>query len=336
MKNAARISAFTLALLFSLSLCAQECAPPPPPHVKGDFKLTVVDWTKAPQAGIKVTLGSEDRYKTLHPVAVGATDADGVLYFKKLAAGPYALQFTDHEGERQWFHVVVASDGEDAAEYAWPHIRWLPVRSAGAILIKDNEPMRHYRVTLIGYPDGEQLGNSDTDINGRFDLPATQVGRYWVDVATSDGQGNLNSLGRIPIYMQLSTDSRNVETIFVQQGKCGLVFDEWCSLPAAKLKGSCMQTVNDAGQGITNANVTLRLQHSYTSSTVVRSDKDGYVKLPNLAAGDYELTITAKGYAPVHQAVALAPGDAGCNSAIVVPMYTFGSGCVPATQGKGK
>ncbi|HEY3930083.1 MAG TPA: carboxypeptidase-like regulatory domain-containing protein [Candidatus Koribacter sp.] len=332
--RAAQISLFSIALLLSSISFADSCTAPPSPYLKSDFKLTVVDWTNAPLSGIKVMLGTMDRYSAIHPVAVGVTDSSGELNFRKIAAGAYAIRFTDHQGDLQLFNVNINPDGNDDVQYSWPKVRWISLHSASGILLRDNEPMRHYQVTLLSYPDLASMGVSDTDVTGRFDLPAVKSGRYWFGIAQVDDYGNSRPLGRIPVNLTVDPTLQGADPIFVGDGACGLLYDQYCNLAPSNLHASCVQTVDEKGTGISNASVILASQHGFAASSNYRSDKDGNVKLPGLPSGDYDLQIFAKGFAPVRQRISLAPGDPNCNSAIVVPMYTFGSGCVPAAQGK--
>lgn len=324
------------ALLTSIPIAAQTCGSAPAvPVVKRSFKLTVMDSTKTPESGVKVTLGKLDQYHAMHPVSVGDTDPNGVLNFVKVPPGQYTFRFTDASGERQLFYVEVADSGQDSVEYTWPYVMWVPVRTASAFLMSGQQPLRHYKVTLLGYPDANELGVSDTDLYGRFDLPSVSAGRYYVDVAVPDTTtGNAKSIGRIPINVTLNSRYPEVDPIFVEPSACGLVYDHYCTLPTAKAVGSCIQTVDAQGTAIPNASVTLKAKLTAVTSSSWHSDKDGNVKLPGLAAGDYDLQIFAKGYTPVRQTITLSPGEASCNTAIVIPMYEFGLGCVPPQQRK--
>ena len=120
-----------------------------------------------------------------------------MLNFAKLPPGKFAFQFTDDMGERQRVRRAGCSAGGErrAFEYAWPNVNWLPMRSASGILKNGNNPLRHYQVTLLGYPDANEMGTSDTDVQGRFDLPAVKAGRYWVELSQADPEsGNLEEI----------------------------------------------------------------------------------------------------------------------------------------------
>ena len=338
MRGRWRVLLLATACLFSSSIFARQCpSAPETPRVKRSFKLTVLDTTKAPEAGVKVVLGTVDRYRALHPVSNGVTDQDGVLNFVNLKAGEFTLQFTDRSGDRQRYIVQIADGGEASVEYHWPYVNWIPLRSASGILRHDSEPMRHYQVTLEGYPDGNDMGVSDTDVQGRFDLPATRPGRYYVGLSIADSRtGTPRNLGRIPISVSLDDDPvLTPDSIFVDENACGLVYDQFCTQPAAKMESWCIRTVDASEGAIANASVTLQAQHGSVGSTRLTSDEKGNVRVPNLAGGDYELQVFAKGFTPVRRIVTIVPGLASCNTATVIPMNTFGSGCAPATQGKG-
>ena len=87
---------------------------------------------------------------------------------------------------------------------------------------------------------------------------------------------------------------------------------------------------------IAKASATLKSQHgSLECNPGLPPTRTGIVSLPTLAAGDYQLQVFATGYTPVRQFVTIVPGPASCSTAVVVPMNTLGSGCAPASQGKG-
>jgi hypothetical protein len=239
--------------------------------------------------------------------------------------------------ERQRYDVQVAAMGGDSAlQYTWPNVNWLSMRSASAILKNGTDPLRHYQVTLLGYPDANEMGVSDTDVQGRFDLPAVKAGRYWIELSQSDPMsGTSKRLGRIPVIVTMDDRSASVDAIFVTENACGLSYDQFCTRQPAKLEGWCIETTDDKGSAIAKASTTLRAQHGSVSGSSFTSDEKGVVRVPNLAAGDYELQVFANGYTPVRQFVTIVPGLASCSTALVVPMNTLGGGCAPATPGKG-
>lgn len=328
----------TVALLFSLFAFAEPCAQTPAtPSVKRSFKLKVTDDRNTPRHGVKVTLGTLDRYHALHPVSVGVTDTSGVLVFAKLDPGAFTLQFNDPDGERQRFDVHVAATGGDPTlDYTWVNANWISLRAASAILKSGTEPLRHYQLTLQGYPDGEDLGTSDTDLDGRFDLPAVRPGRYYVALSQPDSvSGGKKYFGRIPIIVTQDDRYPAVDTIFVEANACGLSYDQYCTQTPAKLEGWCIQTVDAKGAPIPKAAATLKSLHASVGSTNLRADDTGTVRVPSLAGGDYELEIFAKSFTPVRRFLTIVPGLASCSTAIIVPMNPLGSGCAPAPPGKG-
>jgi hypothetical protein len=308
-----------------------------PPIVSRSFKLTVADFRSVPKAAVKVVLGTIDRYNTMHPVSTGATDKDGVLNFAKLPPGNFSFQFIDAMGERQRYDLQVgAMGGESALQYTWPNVNWLAMRSASAILKNGANPLRHYQVTLLGYPDANEMGVSDTDVQGRFDLPAVKAGRYWIELSQADPMtGTSKKFGRIPIIVTMDERSPAVDAIFVAENACGLSYDQYCTRQPAKLEGWCIKTLDAKGSGIAKATATLRAQHGSLGGSMLTADENGIVRVPNLASGDYELEVFASGYTPVRQFVTIVPGLASCSTAVVVPMNTLGGGCAPATPGKG-
>lgn len=314
--------------------CPQPAATP---IVSRSFKLTIADFRSAPKSAVKVVLGTIDRYNTMHPVSNGTTDKDGVLNFAKLPLGNFSFQFTDAMNERQRYDVQVAAmGGENALEYTWPNVNWLPMRSASAILKNGTNPLRHYQVTLLGYPDANEMGVSDTDVQGRFDLPAVRGGRYWIELSQADPMsGTSKKFGRIPIIVTLDDRSAAVDAIFVAENACGLSYDQFCTRQPAKLEGWCIETTDEKGSALAQASATLKSQHGSVSGSSFTSDEKGVVRVPNLAAGDYELQVFADGYTPIRQFVTIVPGLASCSTALVVPMNTLGGGCAPATPGKG-
>jgi hypothetical protein len=315
--------------------CSQDS--PATQIVQRSFKLSVVDFQSTPKANVKVVLGSIDRYDVMHAVSTGVTDKSGVLNFAKLPPGNFSFQFTDAMGERQRVPVKVGASGGDAAfEYAWPNVNWLPLRSASGILRNGTNPLRHYQVTLLGYPDANPMGTSDTDMQGRFDLPALKPGRYWVELSQADTEsGQPTRFGRIPIIVTLDNRYAAVDTIFVTENTCGLQYDQFCTRQPAKLEGWCIKTVDSNGAGIPKASLSLKAQHGSLDASRFTADDNGTLRVPNLSAGDYQLEVLANGFTPVRQTVTIVPGLASCSTAVVVPMNAFGSGCAPATQGKG-
>jgi hypothetical protein len=239
--------------------------------------------------------------------------------------------------ERQRYDVQVAAmGGENALEYTWPNVNWLPMRSASAILKNGTNPLRHYQVTLLGYPDANEMGVSDTDVQGRFDLPAVRGGRYWIELSQADPMsGTSKKFGRIPIIVTLDDRSAAVDAIFVAENACGLSYDQFCTRQPAKLEGWCIETTDEKGSALAQASATLKSQHGSVSGSSFTSDEKGVVRVPNLAAGDYELQVFADGYTPIRQFLTIVPGLASCSTALVVPMNTLGGGCAPATPGKG-
>ena len=307
------------------------------PKLGRTFKLTVFDSNHSVRKGLRVSLGTFDRYHAFHPVASGTTDSDGVLNFVKVQPGVLTLQIVDNNtSERQYKDVEVLAKGGDAAlEYAWPYVNWLSLRSASAYLMNYSEPMRQWNVTLESFPDAKELAEADTDIAGRFDVPARDPGRYWIELAKPDRQTGLKrSIGRIPINVTLDDRYPAADAIFVSPNACGLVYDTYCTLPTGTLKGSCIQTVDAQGTAISST-ATLVSVRGATTPVSLTADKDGYVKLPSIA-GDYELRIFARNYTPIRKKLSLATSaDTSCNNAVVIPLYPFGASCKAAPQGKG-
>jgi hypothetical protein len=93
--------------------------------------------------------------------------------------------------------------------------------------------------------------------------------------------------------------------------------------------------VDGNGAGIPKASLSLKAQHGSLDASRFTADDNGTLRVPNLSAGDYQLEVLANGFTPVRQTVTIVPGLASCSTAVVVPMNAFGSGCAPATQGKG-
>jgi hypothetical protein len=339
MKGCWIVSLIIGTLLFSAAAFADTCAEvvKPTPRLRSAFKLTVLDSTNTPKADVRVALGTMDRYNAMHPVSAGVTDANGVLNFAKVKPGNLTFQFTDSSGERQWYDVEIVSDGGDASvDYSWPYVNWIPLRSAGAILMNGSSPMIHWHVTLQGYPDGNELAFGDTDAQGKFDLPASKPGRYYVELSQSESNtGTTKSLGRIPVSVTMDERYPAVDVIFVADTACGLNYDQFCVLPPAKLENACMQAVDSSGAGLPNAYAKIYSQHGFIGTSDVTADKDGKLNLSNLTAGDYQLQIFSKGHTPVRRSITIAPGAATCSTPTVIPMNSFGSGCTPASPGKG-
>src|SRR3569833_1619977 len=113
MKRSWMTIALAGTMLASMGLFAADCgtAAIPTANVGRAFKLSVYDAMFAPLANVKVTLGTIDRYNTLHPVSRGVTDTKGVLNFLKLTPGSYTLQLVDSSGERRTESVQVSANG---------------------------------------------------------------------------------------------------------------------------------------------------------------------------------------------------------------------------------
>lgn len=329
-----------VTVIFSSTAFADTCAQvvKETPSVSKSFKLTILDSKQAPRAGVKVALGTVDRYSAMHPVSSGITDSNGVLNFVNVKPGNLTFQLTDPGGERQWYDVQVLAEGGDATvDYNWPFINWLTVRSATGLLMKGSQPMQHLHVTLEGFPEGNELAYTDTDGQGRFDLPAEKPGRYYVELTQSESQmGTSKSLGRIPITVTLDEHYAALDAIFVEENSCGLTFDQFCSLPKAEIASGCIQTVEANGDVLPGATARLFSQRGSIGATTLNSDKDGNIKLPNLAAGDYQLQIYSRGHTPVRRVLSIATGTASCKTPMVIPMNPFGSGCAPAIPAQGK
>ncbi len=321
-----------VALFFSSASHAQSCSEsaPPPPVVKPAFKLMVLDHSQAPEPGVRVTLGTVDRYNAIHPVSNGTTDKDGVLFFVNIKPGSYSFRFTDATGERQWYSLQVAPDGQDSVAYTWRYTKWVALSVASGVLMHDDEPMRHYHVTLEGYPDGYSLGTSDTDLDGRFDLPASRPGKYYFDIAETSGDaGEAHSIGRIPVNLALADGSTSSEELFVNQNACGIAYDQFCTLPTVKLDSSCVQAVSPTGVAIAKARASLRSPTGSAAPTRLRANDAGVIQFPNLAAGDYELQLFAAGYTPIRRSLSVTAGAGACTTISVITMNPFGQGCAP-------
>ena len=323
-------------LLFSSVLLAQECPQDktPPPSVQPAFQLTVLDSAQQPLSGIKVTLGTVDRYQTLHPVSNGVTDPQGVLFFRNIPPGLYSFRFTDKSGDREMYAIRVAGSGEKTLQYGWPNVKWVNLNVAAGNLMHDDEPLRHLHVSLEDYWDGRQYATSDTDLLGRFDLPYGQPGRYWIDLSATDTAGNTASIGKIPVAIGMNNSAANSDQVFVNRSACGIQYDQFCTMPAAKLESACIQAVDPSGIAIPRAHATLRSAGA-ASATTLKSNEAGVVEFPNLAAGEYQLQVYAAGYTPVRQSFSVGALAGACKTISVVKMNPFGSGCAPATQVKG-
>jgi uncharacterized surface anchored protein len=327
-------------LILSSALFADTCAQVvgATPRVNGTFKFTVLDINKNPRAGVHVDLGTIDRYNAMHPISSGTTDANGVLNFVNLKAGNFTFQMTDNTGERQYFDVQIVSDGGDpTAVYMWPFVNWLSLRSGSGILMSGSEPLRHWHVTLEGFPDGNELGFGDTDASGAFDLPAGKPGRYYIELSQSDSNSGSNySLGRVPISVTMDEKYPAADAIFVENSECGIKYDQFCTLPPETIENSCIQTVDANGKALTTAHARLFSQRGAVGTTNISSDSDGNIKLPRLSAGDYQLQIFAHGYTPIRRFITVTPGAASCEKPMVIPMNALGYGCVIATPPPGK
>lgn len=307
------------------------------PRVNRTFKFTVLDHNKQPKSGVRVELGTLDRYNAMHPVASGVTDNNGVLNFVAVKPGNLTFQMTDRSGERQWSDIEVIGDGgESSADFSWPYVNWLPLRSATGFLLDQSEPMRHWNVTLETFPDGAQIAFSDTDNQGRFDLPADRPGRYYIELSQTDSNtGGTRSIGRVPVNVTLDEHYPAVDAIFVQSSECGLKYDQFCTLKKATLDSLCLRTVDAKGNGIA-AHARIFSKHGSVGTSEINAGEHGDLNLPPLSAGDYELQIFDKGYTPVRRTVTVQPGAQACTTPALIPLNPLGMGCAIETPAAGK
>ncbi len=329
-------SVWLLAATFLFSSVVFACteAPANPAPVSRSFQVTASDSHHHPLAGVRVSLGTIDRYKTMHAVARGTTDSNGVLKFQNVPLGSFTLQFTDALGERQFRDVsVVKTGGADGLQYEWPYVNWIPLRSASALVKSNADPLRHYQVSLQGVPEGNVLGISDTDQLGRFDLPAERPGRYRVEILQPDTDSGIpTSLGTIPIEVTGDERLPALDTIYIAETSCGLQSDRICRGNA--IESSCLHIVDSQGADIPIAFAKLTAKSGTVLRDRFKASAKAMFELADMASGEYEMEIFAAGFAPASVSVRSTADKASCRTPAVVTMNAIGYGCQPPAQGK--
>lgn len=339
MSGAARHgSVWLLASAFLFSSGAFGCTEisAAPAQVSRTFDVAVSDATHKPLAGVRVSIGTLNAYKVMHTLARGTTDANGALRFQNIAVGNLTLQFTDASGDQQYRDVaVVKTGGATSLQYQWPFVNWIPLRSASALLKNNSEPLRHYQVKLLGAPGGEVLGVSDTDQYGRFDLPADQQGRYFIEVLKPDTEnGTTTSLGKIPVEVTGDSALPALDTIYLAETSCGLMSDRICRAKPSVAENACFHVVDPQGADVATAYAKLISKAGVVVRDGLRSDSKADFDLSDFAPGEYELEVFANGFAPSQVTVRKSATGADCGSPAVITMNVIGYGCQPSEQRK--
>jgi hypothetical protein len=71
------------------------------------------------------------------------------------------------------------------------------------------------------------------------------------------------------------------------------------------------------------------------ADTELRANLREDIEFPNFAVGDYEFEVFPTGFAAMPKPVTVVKGPISCDLPVVISMNVIGSGCAPATSGKG-
>jgi Carboxypeptidase regulatory-like domain len=311
-----------LAVSFLLPARLTACTYFPPNYKVGSrFTVHVASADGLTFAGVRVILVSGNRVaKTAY------TNPQGVAQFENVQADDYSLEI-DQLGElgldTATISVVDGVNGGDV-KLRWPSLHILRATELKGTLLDAAmaTPMADTDAVLVNAIDGSLVARDLTRKTGEFDLGIPAAGFYFMKL--QDLHSPDRKLDPVPV---LVGKGQNRElTLAVQATSCGMQYSELCSTQAETVSHLAGRLADASGAVIDRARIELLRPEDKRTLATVAPDKSGHFDFQYMADDEYQLRISAVGFAPVLVPITLA-SDSKAKGSIDLRLNVIGGSC---------
>lgn len=274
------------------------------------------------QGGNLMAMGFESESLLGVDMKLARIREDGTFLFEGLAPGEYNFQIGGGPGGRRRgdaeakmlvdvpdlpeVHLELSLPEGEIAGLVLDAESGAPVERAQVRLLASDAPQPSGLLGSVIAQGGGMSENDWTDEDGSFEFPRMQAGEYRLEVS-SPRWGELQGL-----YAPL-------EPVTIELGENEVLDDLVFRLqPAVILKGT---VVDENGTPVPRARVVgLRTDIQTGAMSRTRSDEDGSYELKGLAAGTWDLSVSAEGHAAgSHAGLVIAEDAAPADLELVLP-----------------
>ena len=317
----AAMALFVASTLLPLKLFA--CTYFPPNYKVGSsFTVHVASQKGLTFAGVRVVLVSGDE------VAYSAhTDPQGSAQFRDVITGDYSLEI-DQLGTFGGDTAYLTVSGNAAVKeikLLWPSARVLRATVVKGIILNSGNatPLSDTYLAFVHAIDGSLRARNMTQKTGDFDLGKPEPGLYFLKVDTLRS-GDWEPRGEIPVLVENGPEREL--TLAVAETSCGMWYSAVCTAPEKTVSHLAGTLVDASGAVVDRAQIELMRPHDKRVLASVASDKVGHFDFQYMPDDEYQLRISAVGFAPRLIPITLA-SSSKTKISIEVQLNVIGSSC---------
>jgi hypothetical protein len=254
------------------------------------------------------------------------TNSQGIAEFENVAVDNYDLRI-DQLGELGVDTArVTVVDGVSSTDIKlrWPSLHIVRATEIKGTLLDAGTaiPLANTSVTLVNAIDGSLSTADMTQKTGEFDLGIPAVGFYFLKL--KDLRHPNSELGPIPV-LAVEGPKRELN-LAVQETSCGMQYSELCTARAETVSHLAGKLADTFGAAINRAQIELLRPHDKRVLATIVSDKLGHFDFQNMPDDEYQLRVSAIGFAPLLIPITLA-SQSTTEGLIDVQLNLIGSSC---------
>jgi len=272
-------------------------------------------------AGVRVILVSGKQVaKTAY------TNSQGVAQFEEVPIDDYSLE-VDQLGELgPDMATISVVDGVNSADIKliWPSLQVLRAGELKGTLLDaaGATPLADVSVVLVNAIDGSMAARDLTREAGEFDLGIPAAGFYFVKL--QDLRSPIRQLDPIPVLVSKGV-SREL-TLAVQETSCGMQYSELCTARPEAASHLAGNLADVSGAVIDRARIELFKTGDKRTLATVAPDKSGHFDFQYMPDDEYQVRISAVGFAPLLVPITLT-SDTKSKGSIDVHVNAIGGSC---------
>ncbi|MBL8236836.1 MAG: carboxypeptidase regulatory-like domain-containing protein [Bryobacterales bacterium] len=309
LRGAARFLGALFATITLGNACSIVYVPVP---TGPSFQVRVEDRGR-PVSGLRINLRGHNFSRTT------ATGANGTARFQNIPPGAYQLGAEIDSGTPDGAMITVTDSGpkNTTIPLPWSNRPPLSVQALNGILrwptSQSAQGLSILQVELLDARTGVSRGTTQTTGDGAFNLRTPPPGLYILRVTPTDlaPEGGIRIAGIVPVEVDQRAAIVNLDLDFGWTS-CGVTYvaSHTCPRPELSLTALSGQVLDAAGAPIARATVRLRNSGRDVVEQLT-SDEEGRFASAKQFDGNYELAVSATGFASLRQPVRAAlPEDA--------------------------